>query len=340
MLRVGVIGYGPAGRALHCPLLSGAGFFIAAICSRTLERRTQAQRDFPLAAILADASELVAEELDLVVVASSNDVHVEHARLAIDAGIPVVVDKPLANSRYETEEIFDYAASQGVPLTVFFNRLWDSDTLTIRKLIESGEIGAVIRHESRFERFRPNHDATAWRETLAPELGGGLLLDLQTHLIANSLALFGPARVAFAAVKTIRAISDDDSVIVLRHENGVDSYLSVSAVAGAPGPRVRLNGTAGSFIATDLDPQEKLLNAGLRPLSTGWSDVAGATGEFRIHRGKDSFSYPGMPGNAVDFYNQIGAALTNGAALPVTPEFALSVAELVDAARNYESGYR
>lgn len=289
---------------------------------------------------MPDVTELVAEDLDLVVVASSNDVHVEHARLAIDAGIPVVVDKPLANSYFETQEIIDYAGQKGVPITVFFNRLWDSDTITIRKLIESGEIGEVFRHESRFERFRPSHDPTAWRETLAPELGGGLLLDLQTHLIANALSLFGPAQLIFAAVKSVRAGSDDDSVIILRHENGVDSYLSVSAIAGAPGPRVRLNGTAGSFIATELDPQEHLLAAGLRPLATGWSDAKAATGEFRIHKGKDSYSFAGLPGNAVAFYNQMHDAITTGAALPVAPQFALSVAEIVDAARNYENQSR
>ena len=340
MLRAGVIGYGPAGRGLHCPLLTGAGFFIAAICSRTLEKRTVAQRDFPLAAIVSDANELVAEDLDLVVVASSNDVHIEHARLAIDAGIAVVVDKPLANDYYQTREIFDYAAARNVPLTVFFNRLWDSDTLTIQKLLLGDEIGEVIRHESRFERFRPNHDDSAWRETFSHEIGGGLLLDLQTHLIANSLALFGPAELVFASVRTIRARSDDDSVIALRHHNGVESYLSVSAVSGAPGPRVRINGTRGAFIASELDPQEQLLSAGLRPTSDGWSDPKAATGEFRIHKGKDSYSYSGVPGNAVTFYNQMREVLANGAKLPVAPEFAISVAEIIDAARAYQVGIR
>lgn len=338
MLRAGVIGYGPAGRTLHCPLLSGAGFFIAAICSRSATRRSEAQRDFPLAAILSHSEELVAEELDLVVVASSNDVHVEHARLAIDAGIPVVVDKPLANNYYETQALIEYASQRQVPLTVFFNRLWDSDTLTIQKLQASDEIGSIFRHESRFERFRPNHDASAWRETFSADIGGGLLLDLQTHLIANSLHLFGPAEVVYASVRTIRALSDDDSVIALHHQSGVDSYLSVSAISGAPGPRVRINGTKGAFIAQELDPQEKLLSAGLLPLTTGWSDAKAATSEFRIHKGGDSYSYPGVPGNAVAFYNQMREHLADHGEIPVAPDFALSVAQIIDQARLMSSG--
>lgn len=335
-MRVGIIGYGLAGKYFHAPLLVGAGFEVAAVCSRSIERRGDAHRDFPMATILASAEELVAEDLDLVVVASTNEVHSEHARLAIDAGIPVVVDKPMAIDLHQTLSLFDYAQSANVPLTVFFNRIWDSDTITIQEVIKSGELGQVFRYESRFERFRPNLNPQSWRENTPVEFGGGLLLDLQTHLVSIALHLFGPAELHFASLKQIRGGSDDDAVLVLTHQNGVDSYLSVSAISGAPGPRIRLNGSKATLIAKKLDPQEELLRAGIKPVASGWPDKAAATSEFSIHKGDDSFNLPGHPGNYVSFYIKVRDALTSGGPMPVSPEFAIEVARILDRAREMD----
>lgn len=336
MKRVGLIGYGLAGRSFHAPLLQAAGFFISAIASRSIEKRGLAHDEFPLATILASAQELVEEELDLVVIASTNDVHTEQARLAIDAGIPVVVDKPMALDYYETLALFDYADARGVPITVFFNRLFDSDTLTMKQVIETGEIGDIFRFESRFERFRPESNPNAWRENTPSILGGGLLLDLQTHLVSTALHLFGAAEVAFASLRKIRGEVDDDVLIVLKHENGVDSYLSASAIAGAPGPRLRVNGRKAALIATGLDPQEALLRAGAKPLSTGWKDATSATSEFRIYKGENCIDYKGIPGNYVSYYNQVFSALENGAEMPISREFALDVARILDRARELD----
>lgn len=335
-MRVGLIGYGLAGRVFHAPLLQAAGFFVAAIASRSLEKRGEAHRDFPLASILASAEELVAEDLDLVVVASTNQVHAEHARLAIEAGIPVVVDKPMGVNYYETLALFEQAEANNVPITVFYNRLYDSDTLTIRELISGGEIGEVFRFESRYERFRPNLNLQSWRETTSPELGGGLLLDLQTHLVSAAINLFGPAQVEFASLRRIRGDVEDDVFLSLRHDSGVDSYLSVSSISGAPGPRVRLSGSKGALLVSDVDPQENLLRSGGRPLQTGWRDEASATSEFRIHRGSESFNYRGRPGNYIAFYLEVAQALNGGGELPVSRELALEVAKVLDRAREMD----
>lgn len=336
MKRVGLIGYGLAGRSFHAPLLQAAGFFIAAIASRSLEKRGLAHDEFPLATMLASAEELVEEELDLVVIASTNEVHAAQARLAIDAGIPVVVDKPMALDYYETLALFDYADARGVPITVFFNRLFDSDTLTMKRVIETGEIGEIFRFESRFERFRPESNPNAWRENTPSILGGGLLLDLQTHLVSTALHLFGPAELEFASLRKIRGEVDDDVLLVLKHETGVDSYLSASAISGAPGPRLRVNGRNAALIATGLDPQEALLRAGAKPLSTGWTDLASATSEFRIYKGDSSIDYKGVPGNYVAYYNQVLNSLETGAGMPISREFALDVARVLDRARELD----
>lgn len=332
-MRVGLIGYGLAGRIFHAPLLQAAGFFVAGIASRSLEKRGQAHQDFPLATILASAEDLVAEELDLVVVATTNDLHSAHARLAISAGIPVIVDKPLAINYYETLSLFEYADNARVPLTVFFNRLFDSDILTIKELIASGEIGAAFRFDSRYERFRPDINPLSWRENSPAEIGGGLLLDLQTHLVAGALDLFGPASLDFASLRSIRGDVEDDVFLALRHQSGVDSYLSVSSISGAPGPRIRLTCARGALVAKEIDPQESLLRSGVRPLKSGWREPDLATSEFRIHKGSESFNYRGQPGNYLAFYNQVMDFLSGKGELPVGRDFALAVAKILDDAR-------
>ena len=181
-MRAGIVGYGLAGRYFHASTLVSAGFDVAAICTRSLEKKAIAHQDFPGAILVNSIDELVEEDLDLIVIASTNDVHTEHAKAAIEAGIATVVDKPMGRDYYETLALFDHADMRGVPITVFFNRLWDSDALTIKKALREGVLGNVFRCDSRFERFRPELNPQAWRENSSLEVGGGLLLDLQTHL--------------------------------------------------------------------------------------------------------------------------------------------------------------
>ena len=256
-MKAGIIGYGLAGRYFHGPTLLSAGFHVTAICARSLEKKAAAHQDFPNAVIVNSIDELVAEDLDLIVVASPNEFHSEHALASIRAGINTVVDKPMGRDYYETLELYDAAEQSGVLLTVFFNRLWDSDSLTIKKIIEQGEIGNIFRLESRFERFRPEINPLAWRESTSFEAGGGLLLDLQSHLVSTALDWFGPAELVFSSVRSVRGASDDDVLLVLKHDNGVDSYLSASAISGNPGPKIRLNGDKASLVITELDKQER-----------------------------------------------------------------------------------
>ncbi len=295
-MRAGLVGYGLAGRYFHGPTLVSAGFEVAAICARSLEKKALAHQDFPNAILVTSIEELVDEDLDLIVVASTNEVHAQHARSAIEAGIATVVDKPMGRNYYETLELFETADLHSVALTVFFNRLWDSDSLTIKKAIRESAIGRVFRADSRFERFRPELNPASWRETTLSENGGGLLLDLQTHLVSTALDWFGPAELVHASVREIRGASDDDVVLVLKHDSGVDSYLSASAIVGAPGPRIRINGNAGSLVITELDHQEDLLRKGFKPAPGKWMSPEEIKSEARIFKGESSFNYPSEPG--------------------------------------------
>jgi len=332
-MKAGIIGYGLAGRYFHGPTLLSAGFHVTAICARSLEKKAAAHQDFPNAVIVNSINELVVEDLDLIVVASPNEFHSEHALASIRAGINTVVDKPMGRDYYEALSLYDAAEQRGVLLTVFFNRLWDSDSLTIKKIIEQGEIGNIFRLESRFERFRPEINLLAWRENASLEAGGGLLLDLQSHLVSTALDWFGPAELVFSSVRSVRGASDDDVLLVLKHDNGVDSYLSASAISGNPGPKIRLNGDKASLVITELDKQEEILRRGFRATAGQWIDSDEITSSAKIYKGSDSFSYRGEAGCYPAFYNKVRLAIEYGSELPVSRELSLSVARIIDQAR-------
>lgn len=334
-LRVGIAGYGLAGRYFHAPLLKGCGFEVAAIQTSNSERAQHAVTDFPRTEVVTSIEKLVAKDLDLVVVASANLVHAEHALAAINAGIPVVVDKPMGRTFAETQMIVSAAANAGVGLSTFFNRRWDSDALTIKKVLQSGVLGTIHRIDSRFERFRPELNATSWRENMSAADGGGQLLDLQPHLISTAIDWFGKAELVTATVRSLRGGADDDSVLVLRHESGTMSYLSASAVVGAPGPRIRILGTQGALVINELDPQEALLRAGKFPEGGTWNLPTNS--RAFIHRGDQVEEIDSVPGNYAHFYKEVEAAITNGSAWPIPNEDALLVAQIIDQARQIGS---
>ena len=208
-------------------------------------------------ASLAGADELFdgADRLDLVVVATPNRTHVELARRALEAGLPVVVDKPLAPTAAEARELAALAEARGLLLAPFQNRRWDNDFLTLRSLLAEDALGEVYRFESRFERWRPRPKG-GWRESGDPEEVGGLLYDLGSHLVDQALTLFGPAASVYAEsdVRRAGAGADDDTFIALTHDNGVRSHLWMSATAAQLGPRFRVLGSRAAYVKSRARP--------------------------------------------------------------------------------------
>ena len=330
-MRAGIAGYGLAGRVFHAPLLKGCGYEVASILTSNPERIAQAKSDFPGAQIFSELDAFLDSGLDLVVIASSNVAHLPQARAALERQIPTVVDKPMGRTVAEVKEMIELSEKNKTLLTTFFNRRWDSDSLTIKKLLSTGELGQPFRFDGRFERFRPDRNLASWRENLSPEDGGGLLLDLQSHLVSTALDYFGPAQVVSASVRSIRGGADDDVTVTLKHDSGVDSYLAASAVSGAPGPRVRLLGTKGALVINELDPQEDALRAGQIPLGGIWSTPM--TSAAAIHKGDDVTSVESVPGNYAAFYSLVKASIESGSPAPVSLADALRVAEIIEEAR-------
>ncbi len=336
-LKGAIIGYGLAGSTFHAPLISSTpGLAVTTVVTSNPERRERALHDHPGARLVATPEELweLADDHDFVVIAARNDVHVPLAERAIDAGLAVVVDKPLAPSAEAAAALVEHARASEKLLTVFQNRRWDSDYRTLRRLRAEGALGDVLRYESRFERWRPEPRADAWRETEGPEKGGGVLLDLGSHLVDQALQLFGPASHIYAEVDNRReSAGDDDAFVALRHRSGTYSHLWMSALAAAPGPRLRVLGTRAAYVVVEGDGQEDALRSGLRPDDPGPWGIEPESRWGRLVKGEASEAVPSEPGGWPTFYTEFERALRIGGPPPVDPADAVATLEVIDAAR-------
>jgi scyllo-inositol 2-dehydrogenase (NADP+) len=334
-LRVALIGYGLAGRWFHAPLIASTpGLTLATVVTSNPERQQQVRSDHPGTDVLPNADQLWdGPAHDLVVVATPNSSHAQLARAAVERGLPVVVDKPLAVSSNEAQALVRTAEQAGVLLTVFQNRRWDSDFLTLEGVIRSRALGEVLRFESRFERWRPEADASAWRAA-DPEQGGGQLLDLGAHLVDQAVLLFGPVSRIYAEVSSLRGLpADDDAFLALHHAAGPISHLRASAVTAAPGPRLRVLGSRGAFVIQGLDSQEDALRGGRRPdAEPGWGTEPSSSWG-RLIRGERSEVVESVPGDWSRFYALLVQALREGGPPPVDPWEAVQALRILDLAR-------
>jgi predicted dehydrogenase len=332
-LRAGLLGYGIAGRVFHAPLIdSTPGLAVSAIVTANPERQARAHADHPQARILDSADDLFTGDFDLIVVGTPNRTHVPLALAAVEAGIPVVVDKPFAPTSADARKVLEAGQAKGVPVTVFQNRRWDSDFLTVRKLVDEGALGTVNRFESRFERWIPEIWDN-WREFGAPEEAGGVLYDLGAHIVDQAIHLLGPVRTVYAELDRRRpdAEVDDDVFVALTHDNGARSHLWASFAAGNHGPRFRVLGDKAAYTSRGLDGQEDALAAGLRPGRPGWGEEPeSAWGSLGLL--DDARPVPSEHGAYEKFYEGLVTALRDGGPLPVDPWSSVYALEIIEAA--------
>jgi scyllo-inositol 2-dehydrogenase (NADP+) len=336
VVRVALLGYGVAGEHFHAPLIAATpGMALTTVVTRDAERAARAEQRHPGVRVLSTPTHVwrSADEIDLVVVATPNDTHVPFAEAALDAGLAVVVDKPLATNAADAQRLVDAAAAAKRLLTVFQNRRWDSDFLALRKLIADRTLGDVWRFESRFERWRPV-PKPGWRESGELASGGGLLLDLGSHLVDQAEVLFGPATAVYATMDRRRpgVAVEDDVFLDLTHATGTRSSLWVSAVAAQLGPRMRVLGSAGAYVVDGLDGQEDALRAGGDPASPDWGkESPGRWGH--LFTGEIGRAVPRGPGAYPAFYAGVRDALRLSGHVPVDPADAVRTLQVLDAAR-------
>jgi predicted dehydrogenase len=322
------------------------GLALTSIVTSNDERAADARARHPAASIVPSPEQLFsdADGHDLVVIAAPNRAHFPLALAAIEAGLNVVVDKPLAVSSAEGRALAESATSHAVVASVFHNRRWDGDFLTLRRLRDSGDLGDLLRLESRFERWRPEVDRGKWREGGTPEDAGGVLFDLGPHVIDQAVELLGPVRSVYADVRTLRpgAHVDDDFFMALEHESGARSHLWGTMLAAQVGPRYRALGTKAAYVKWGLDVQEDALRSGAGPADPGFGEEPEeAWGTL----GSDDDSRPVKTerGRYVEFYERMEQAiraasetrpeLAADAAPPVPVEAGIATLEIIEAAR-------
>ncbi|EST36876.1 hypothetical protein N566_15985 [Streptomycetaceae bacterium MP113-05] len=337
-LRVGLVGYGLAGSAFHAPLITVTdGLVLDTVVTGAPERQAQVARDRGAdVRTVATTDELFAraDALDLVVIASPNRTHVPLAERALRAGLPVVVDKPLAATAAEADRLADLAQERGLLLSPFQNRRWDNDFRTVRALIADGTLGDVLRFESRFERWRPRLKG-GWRESGDPAEVGGLLYDLGSHLVDQALTLFGPVATVYAEsdVRRSGAAADDDTFLALTHRSGVRSHLWMSATAAQLGPRFRVLGDRAAYVKHGLDPQEAALRTGLLPTPGEPWGVEPEAEWGRLGDLEKTEPVRSLAGDYPAYYAGVAAALRGDGAPPVTAREAAEALRVLEAAQ-------
>ncbi len=331
-IRTAVIGFGTAGRAFHAPFLhADAGYSLDVVVTSSPHRRGMAARLFPEARLCATPAEVFAqaEDLDLLVVASPPVSHVPLAHRALDEGLAVVVDKPMGVTASEASELVERAEKLDLPLTVFHNRRWDGDFLTLRSLVDGGALGQVRRFESRFEWWKPK-ERKEWKRESLPSNGGGILYDLGPHLVDQAIQLFGPVQTAHAELAAHRVPGvDDDAFVSLLHRSGVRSHLTMNAMAAQLGPRFHVFGSDAAYTKWGLDGQERALLEGADPADPAYGiepeerwGLLGVEGDLR--------PVPTAHGSYDVFYSTLAAAIRGQGPLPVDPWEAVEVIEVIE----------
>lgn len=326
-VRVGLIGYGFSGKTFHAPLITAvSGLALRAVAS---SNAAKVHADMPGMTVYGDPLALAAApDIDLIVIATPNPSHAPIARAALAAGKHVVIDKPFTLNLAEARDLLALAASRALTLSVFHNRRWDSDFLSVRRAIGDGLIGTVSHFESHFDRFRPVV-RDRWRESGGP--GSGIWFDLGPHLIDQALQLFGlPDRVhANLARQRTGALTDDWAHVVLDYGERRAVLHAGMLVAGGTS-RFIVHGDAGSLVKRQADRQEQQLLTGMHPGDAGWGDdpdallVYDPAGQERI--------IPATRGDQRQFYVGIVDVLNQSASNTVTPLQALAVMAIVEAA--------
>jgi scyllo-inositol 2-dehydrogenase (NADP+) len=334
MIDVGLVGFGFAGRTFHAPVIAAVeGLHLAAILQR---HGSEAQQAYPDARLVRSLDELLAiDTIRLVVIATPNTTHFDLAKQCLLAGRDVVIDKPFATTYAEAAELVQIASEQGRLLSVYQNRRWDGDFVTLQRLVADGKLGRVVLFESHFDRFRPHLKANAWRER--PEPGSGVLFDLGPHLIDQAMVLFGEPESISADLRIEReGASVDDAFDVVLHYPRMRVLLRAGMLVSTPTPRFVVQGTQGGYVKYGLDPQEDALKRGETPAGEFWGYEAPERWGTLLEAQGDSFAtdkLPTAPGDYRQYYQNVRDAILGNAPLAVTAEQGLGVMRALEMAQ-------
>jgi scyllo-inositol 2-dehydrogenase (NADP+) len=332
-MKTGVVGYGVAAQFMHLPFITtNANYQLLTILQR---HGNSAKEKYPSVQIVRSIEQMLTDDaLELIVITTPNDSHYAYAKLALEAGKHVVVEKPFTITSEDAKKLITLAEDKKRVLSVYQNRRYVSDFLTIRQILKENVLGEVAEFEAHYDRYRPELRANAWREENEP--GSGILYDLGAHLIDQALCLFGLPRYVTADIRRQRQhVQATDYFELWLDYAFTKVILKAGMLVREPGPRYAIHGRLGSFIKSGEDPQEALLRKGVLPTAAGWGqespDIYGllhteSNGKMIKER------YPSLAGNYGGFYDDLYRTIRKGDPLNVKPEQGYNVIRLIELA--------
>jgi scyllo-inositol 2-dehydrogenase (NADP+) len=321
-----------ASQVFHAPLIhSNPELRLTHIVERS---GNDAEKKYPEVKVVRDVDTLLRDgSVQLVVVATPNTSHFEIAAASLHTGKHVVVDKPVTTASAKADALIDLARKAKRILSVFQNRRWDGDFLTVRQILREGSLGRLAEFESRFDRYRPAVNPKKWREQALA--GSGVLFDLGSHLIDQALVLFGKPAIIYAEVRRQRdgAAAPDSFEVHLEYAR-VKAVLKAGSLVCEPSPRFVLYGTQGSYVKYGSDPQEDALKRGAIPSQANWGgEKDDAWGTLaRCNGSLQRVKYPTLDGCYPEYYTNVARAIRGEEELAVKPEQAREVIRLIELA--------
>lgn len=340
IIKTALTSYGMSGYVFHAPFIQiNPGFELTKILER---HRSDSKERYPNSKIVRKYEEILDDkEIELVIVNTPDHLHYSMVKDALLADKNVVVEKPFTQTSLQAEELINIARQKNKILSVYHNRRFDGDSLTVQQILKTGILGRIVEYEAHYDRYR-NYIQSTWKEN--PETGASIVYNLGSHLIDQSLFLFGKPQEVWAKIDKIRdcALTDDFLDIKLLFQ-GMIASLKASYLVKEAGPKYILHGTNGSFIKSGSDPQEEALKKGVLPFGPDWGkEVAKDWGILNVNTSEkeERKHIETSAGNYMRFYDNIYNAIAYGDALLVTAEQGLEVIRVIEAAYKSSSEKR
>ncbi len=327
-VNVGLVGFGFSGATFHAPIVNAVqGLNLRKVVSSNAEKVRSSLSDVSV----VESFDLLIEddEIELVIITTPNEHHFPMAKQALESGKHVVIEKPFAVSVDECERLIDVAQTNGKLLSVYHNRRFDSDFLTIQKLLKEDHLGEVMTFEAHYDRYRAEV-RDRWREQ--DRKGSGILFDLGSHLIDQALTLFGIPDAISADVMAQREDGKtDDYFHLILHYGRKRIILHGGSLVMQHGPRYQIHGMKGSFVKSGIDPQEEALKQGRSPGDSGWGEESSQYYGVLTQNENESV-VKSVPGSYQTYYEDMYRAICENEPLPVMAKEALNVIKVIELA--------